>query len=70
VVDLFKKHPVIVSLAMLIVGAIVGGQLARMKYEARVASARKQITDAAKALGLSAPDVAAALKALGVEEAK
>jgi hypothetical protein len=69
-VDLVKKHPILVSLAMLIVGALIGGQLARMKYEAKVASATKQIKDAAKALGLSAPDVAAALKALGVEEAK
>jgi len=69
-VDLVKKHPILVSLAMLIVGALIGGQLARMKYEARVASARKQITDAAKALGLSEPDIASALKALGVEEAK
>lgn len=65
--ELVKKNPIIAMLVAAILGYLIGAQMAKAKIEARVAEARGRIKAAAKALGLSEPDVDAALNALAGE---
>ena len=64
---LIEKHPLIFGLIMAVVGGLVGAAMVRARLEGRVTELRKQIKGAAAKLGLSEPDVDAALAALGGE---